>query len=228
MTTNRELCEVLADVLGIERELVKDHASALREAGLFPDTDDDRAEPEHASALLISLMAGVPPAKAPDAVRLYANLPLARVRRGEMDAHGGWESGEIPADDPYFEGLRAYGDTFGEVLTCFITWFAKTTEADAEILEIVVGGGLGNATAAICFAPLIEDANVVGDIKFSLEPLGGGTVPDDAPRSRLDRQATIPGSIFSVLREFFTGASDGPRQVFISRADSAHQSQELV
>ncbi len=36
MTTTTKLCNVLADALGIERSLVKAHASAYREAGLFP------------------------------------------------------------------------------------------------------------------------------------------------------------------------------------------------
>ncbi len=36
MATINELCDVLADALGIGRELVQAHARAYREAGLFP------------------------------------------------------------------------------------------------------------------------------------------------------------------------------------------------
>ncbi len=36
MTMTRELCNVLADALGIGRSVVNAHASAYREAGLFP------------------------------------------------------------------------------------------------------------------------------------------------------------------------------------------------
>ncbi len=36
MATINELCDVLADALGIGRGLVKAHARAYREAGLFP------------------------------------------------------------------------------------------------------------------------------------------------------------------------------------------------
>ncbi len=43
MITTRELCNVLADALGIGRILVKAHARALCEAGLFPDGDADDA-----------------------------------------------------------------------------------------------------------------------------------------------------------------------------------------
>ncbi len=36
MITIKKLCDVLADALGIGRGLVKAHARAYREAGLFP------------------------------------------------------------------------------------------------------------------------------------------------------------------------------------------------
>ena len=39
MTTTHKLCNVLADALGMEREVVKAHARALHEAGLFDDDD---------------------------------------------------------------------------------------------------------------------------------------------------------------------------------------------
>ncbi len=55
MTTMRELCEVLAAALGVEPGLVKGHAHALREDGVFPadeaDTDAAQVEPEHAADL---------------------------------------------------------------------------------------------------------------------------------------------------------------------------------
>lgn len=229
MSTTRELCEVLAAALGVERAVVKSHAHALHEVGLFPsdeaDADEAHAEPEHAAALLVAIMGGGPPEKSPDAVRLYANLPLDRVHWGVTRPNGGWETGEIPAGDSYFEDIKTYGSAFGECLTCFIGWFAKTTEIDCKVLRIFLGGGLGNATAAIFCALLIENVNVVSEIKFSLQPLGGGAVPDDAPRARLDRSAVIPGAILPILREFFTGAPGGPREVFMSRADLARLSQ---
>ncbi len=78
MMTTHELCNVLADALGIGRSVVNAHASAYREAGLFPD-DADQALPEHAAALLIALMTGAPPNKSLDACRLYANLPSGCV-----------------------------------------------------------------------------------------------------------------------------------------------------
>ena len=95
MTTNRDLCEVLADALGIERDGVLGHARALFEAKLFPGGDDGRAGSERAAILLIALMTGAPPDKSPDAVRLYANLPLARARR--YPASEGAQAPEIEA-----------------------------------------------------------------------------------------------------------------------------------
>ena len=60
MTTTHELCNALADALGMEREVVKAHARALREAGLFDGDDADQVRPAHAAALLIALMTGAP------------------------------------------------------------------------------------------------------------------------------------------------------------------------
>ena len=80
MITTRELCNVLADALGIGRELVKVHASAYREAGLFPD-DADQVLPEHAAALLIALMTGAPPNKSIDAWRLEESTVHPNLRR---------------------------------------------------------------------------------------------------------------------------------------------------
>ena len=224
--TINDLTATLADALGIEREVVADHAHHL-----FPndnaDTDDAQAEPEHAAALLISLMAGVPPAKAPDAVRLYGGLPLDCVDTGGTHQNGQWVSIRIPDDDPFMENLTTLGNPFGEFLAGLIGWFNEAPEIDFEVVNFVLGGGLGTASATIYFGVLIDGASVVGNIKFNLVPFGGGTLPDDAARCRLDREATVPGAILSVLREFFTGAPGGPREVFMSRADLARLSQEL-
>ena len=83
MTSKNDLCKVMADALGIEREAVLDHAKCLQEAGgMFPTDDTARAESEHAASLLIALMSGLPPSKASDAILLYGGLPLESARRG--------------------------------------------------------------------------------------------------------------------------------------------------
>ena len=60
MTTIHELCNALADALGMGREVVQAHARAYREAGLFPIDDADQVRPAHAAALLIALMTSAP------------------------------------------------------------------------------------------------------------------------------------------------------------------------
>ncbi len=109
MASTTELCTVLADALGVERDVAKAHAHALREAGLFPGSDADKPHPEHAAVLLISLMTDAPPDKSPDAVRLYADLPLESARRGGTTIDGQWLSAVIPPADPFMETLRAWG-----------------------------------------------------------------------------------------------------------------------
>ena len=83
MASTTELCKVMAAALGIEREVVLDHARHFQQAsGMFPTDDTARAEPEHAASLLIALMSGLPPSKASDAILLYGGLPLESARRG--------------------------------------------------------------------------------------------------------------------------------------------------
>ena len=46
MTTQAKLAHTLANALGVELELVKAHADALREAKLFPGVDEKNRERE--------------------------------------------------------------------------------------------------------------------------------------------------------------------------------------
>ncbi len=218
MASIRDLTQTLASALGIEPEVVKGHAHALCEAELFPGDDVDRAYPEHAAALLICLMSGVSPDKAPDAVRLYGGLPLDCIHRGVTRPDGTWEGGLVSGDDPLMEAFEALGSNFAEVLAAFIAWFNETPEIDYKVINFTMGGASGTASAVIYLTVFIEGEEVMGDVKFSLVPLGGGDLPDDAPRARLERQAIIPGAILPILRECFTSSTGGPREVFISRA----------
>ena len=228
MPTTTDLCKILAGALGIEFEVVLEHARHLHEAdGKFPigeaGTDAVRAEPEHAAALLISLMSGLPPAKASDALSLYGGLPLNCAHRAVEQVDGQLVGAKLQGDDPFMENLVAWGDTFGEFLSCLIAWFNSTPEIDFEVISFVLGGRPGTTSAIIYFAALIEGENVVADVKFSF---GTDTIPHDGPRARMETQAIIPGAILSILREFYTSATDGPRKVVLSRADLAGLSQE--
>ena len=223
MASTSDLIETLADALGIEREVALDHARHLHQAsGNFPIGDDAvQAEPEQAAALLISLMSGLPPAKAADALLLYGGLRLESARRGATRHDGLFVTGKIPDNDPFMDFLKTWGSTYSEFLTALIVWFVEASAVDFEVISFATGEGPGTAFATISYAALIEGEEVVGDVKFSLLPFGGGFLPDDAPASRLDRHAVVPGAILPVLREFFGGGADGPREVLISRADFA-------
>lgn len=171
MTTARELCEVLAAALGVERELVESHVHTLREAKLFPtdkgDTDDAQAEPEHAAALLISLMAGAPPDKAPDAVRLFGGLPLDSVTRCELMLDGQFEAFRMSDDDPFMDDLAVLGETFGAFLAGLVRAFNETPEVNIEPGEIILGGGLGTASASVHILVLADGTDVGGTVQFA-------------------------------------------------------------
>lgn len=210
MTAHAELIQTLASALGVEHEVVADYASHLREAELFPGGD---AQPEHAAALLMALMSGATPDKAPGAVRLYGGLPLESACRGRTRPDGIYESGTVPNGDPLIENVKTWGSHFAEALAALIASFNETPEIDYKVINFEMGGGPGTARAAIHFAPLTEGEEVMGNMTFSLIPLGGGVLPDDAPRARLERQAVVPGAILPILRECFTGDTGGPREV---------------
>ncbi len=53
MTTTHELCNVLADALGMGREVVKAHARALHEAGLFDGDDAGNQRPPGGEEMII-------------------------------------------------------------------------------------------------------------------------------------------------------------------------------
>ncbi len=225
MASTIELLKVMAGALGIEREVVADHANALREAELFPD-DDDRAEPEHAAALLIVMRSGVTPDKAPEAVRLFGGLPLDCAQRSVMRPDGAWIGDRVGHNDPFMDFAASWGDNFAEFLTALINWFNEALDADFEITAFVMGGGPGLVSAIIYFTIFIEGGeNAMGGVTFSLVPLGGGALPDDAPRARLDHQSIVPGAILSALRGCFTGDTAGPKQIFLTRADFQRQDQ---
>ncbi len=193
---------------------------------MFPGIDANLPHPAHASVLLIALMTGASPSKSAEVMQLFADLPLSSAVRGVTQAGGEYLAAKIPADDPFMDNLRSWGDSFGVFLSCLIAWFNEAREVDFEVLSLDLGGGLGTAHALISFVSLVEGVTFGGNVKFDLAPLGGGFIPDDAPRSRLERHAAVPGSIFPILRELFTGDTNGPREVFMSRAELARLSEE--
>ena len=158
---------------------------------------------------------------APDCARLYAQLPLDRVTRGELTPDGRTEMVEIGEPSPLMDEVRDLGETFGSFLTSLIE--SAEPGSSVEPGEIVVGGGPGTATGAVGFEIYDQIYPLAAFVKFTLAPLGGDRRPDDAPRARLDCYATVPGSIFTVFREFFTGDSEGPLEISPARTTVVHQ-----
>ena len=218
MTTTAGLAKLLALSLGIESEVVADHARHLfTDERTAEAAAASQAQPEHAAALLISLMSGLPPAKAPDALALYGGLPLNCAHRGITQLDGQVLYTKLQGDnDPFIESVAAWGEIFAEFLASLIRWFNEAPEVGFEVINFTLGGGSRTASAVIYFAALVEGKPVIGDVKFSF---GTDTFSHDGPRARLEQQAVIPGAILPILREFFTGATDAPREVFMSRAD---------
>lgn len=225
MTTTADLGKLLASSLGIEPEVVADHVRHLFTGERTAEAAAAaQAQPEHAGALLISLMSGFPPAKALDALALYGALPLDCAHRGITLPDGQLVFTKLQGDDdPFIESVAAWGEIFAEYLSSLIGWFNEAPEVYFEVINFTLGGGPGIAIAFVYFAGLVEQETVLGDVKFSF---GTDTLSHDGPRARLEQQAIIPGAILPILREFFTGATDGPREVFMARADWTRLSQE--
>lgn len=221
MPTTNALIKTYAQTLGQPRRLVDETARHLHEAGMLAKGDAP-ATAEGAMVLLLGLMAAPTPEDAPDCARLYAQIPLDHVMRSELMPDGRIESIRVPDDDPFLVDLAGLGDRFGHFLTSLIFGYSEASEMDTELGDILVGGGLGTATASVHMRPLADGVNIAGSVRFTLEPLGGGRNPDDAPRARLDVFACVPGTIWGVLREFFTDAQDGPRKLVQSSTEVAN------
>lgn len=224
MTTIADLSKTLASSLDIELEVVTDHARHLF-AGETPEKEvaEIQARPEHAAALLISLMSGLPPAHASGALLLYGAMPLDRAYRGVTQSDGGVIFHKLPGDDPFVETFAGWGEIYVEVLSGLIAWFNEAPETNFEVINFDMGGGPGTANAVIHFAALIEGETVIGRVMYNF---GTAALAHDGPRARMETQAVIPGAILLILREFFTGTPGGPREVLMSRADLALLSEE--
>ena len=221
MPTIDNLTDTLRGALGLPRRLVDETARHLCEAGMLADGGTS-ATVEHAVALLLGLMTAAEPADAPDAVRLYRQLPLDRLTRCELMPDGRFETIRVPDEDPVVADLQYFGTTFGPHLENLIRTLNAIEKVNIEPSELIVGGGTGTATASIHILVLADGAYVGCAVQFTLAPLGGPCRhPDDAPLARLDCYASVPGSIFAVLRKFFTGSADGPRKAIIPRAEVA-------
>ena len=219
--TINDLTVTLADALGLPRRLVDETARHLREANMLAD-GGALATVEHAVVLLLGLMAAPEPKDAPDSVRLYRQLPLDRVTRCELMPDGRFETVQVLDEDLFVADLHELGTAFGPHLETLIRTLSAIEEVDIEIGGISVGGGIGTATASIHILVLAEGVDVGGVVQFTLAPLGGPCRhPDDAPPARIDFFASVPGSIFSVFRKFFSGSASAPRKTAISRAEVA-------
>ena len=226
MPTTTDLTATLANALGLPRLTVNETARHLREAEMLPE-GKERASVEHAVTLLLALMAAPDPKDAPDCARLYLQLPFDRVMRYETMLDGRFGGDEAPDDDPFVSDIRKFDPAFGPFLETLIHSFNMIPEISVEPPDISIGGGLGTAMASVRTLLLADDVNVSVNIQFTLEPMGGNQMPDDAPAGRLDRYTTVRGLIFTTLRQFFTDSADGPREVFLtSRPAPALMSQE--
>ena len=212
-STTDDLTATLASALGLPHPLVKDTASHLREASMLAEADAP-ATAEHATTLLLALMAAPNPKNATERARLYGGLPLSQVTRDEACTNGSVQYLDGPDDDPLVDDCRALGDSLGEFLTHLIETYSFADEMNIRPGRIALCGGLGDAAAMIGLSVLVDGFDIGGFVVFSMA--GGGHRPDDAPRARLDQSPSVSGEIFQVFREFLAGESEGPREVALA------------
>ena len=211
-STINDLTTTLANALGLPRRMVEDTARRLRETDMLPD-DDAPAASEHCAALLLGVMAAREPESSSQRVRLYGALPLDRITRNETFANSRVEYLDVPDDDPVIGVLREFGDSLGEFLSHLIEAHSSAPEISVKPGQIALFGGLGNASAMIFLSILVDGFDIGAAVVFSMASLGGGRMPDDAARARLDTAVSVPAEIFQVLREFLASGSEAPREV---------------
>lgn len=210
MVTIANLKSTLGDALGLPHRAVDETVRALRAANMLP-IGSVQATIEHAVVLLLALMAAPDPKAAPDCARLYAQLPLDCVTRTEPMPDGRTEMLTVADTAPLMADVRDLGESFGTFLASALRLFSGPPDATLEPGEIVVGGGLGTASAGVMLSVWNGSNSFVGYVKFSLTPMGAGCLPDDAAVARLDLHASVPGSIFTVLSGFLMEDQDSPR-----------------
>ena len=216
MATINDLKSTLSAALGLFRRLVDETARHLQDAEMLPDDPGASATPEAAVTLLLGLMTAPTPKDAPDCARLYAQLPLWRINQGETTTRGTCEFVRLGEAHPFAANMASLGDAFGEFFANLLRNYMEAPEITIEPGEVVVGGGPGTAFASVEYLVLAEGADVGGSVVFNLAPLGGGQLPDDAPRARLDQYAIVPAAIFQVLRKALNGKDD-PRRATLPR-----------
>jgi hypothetical protein len=222
MATINDLIQTLASALGVERSVVADHARALRGVDML-SSGSTQATIEHAGILLLALMSAPDPKDAPSRVRIYNQLPLNQVSVGGFLPNGQYEGEQVADGDLLLQDLNDLGETFGEYLDGLIWALIEVPGAIDTIpipARITVGGGRGTTYATVDFLVSAGGIERSCMVSFSLASFGGNRLPDDAPVARLDISVldisvTVPGSIFEVLRDFFSN-TDCPREAALA------------
>ena len=114
------------------------------------------------------------PKSIPARVELYADLPLDRIT-------------PVPC-------MAELEETFGVFLQSLVG-AGKVPDA------MIVGGGAGNAFAAVQFLGLVDGVDIGGSVRFGRRP--------DGAAARLDNITRAPGSIIRVLHDLMTGDAEG-------------------
>ena len=206
MITITDLAETLCGAMGLHPDLGAMSIEYLTDHDML-EGGDAKAEPSHAAGLLIAL-AGSGEMYAPHkTVERYWDLPLIEPLISQF-----WDRvvalEPMPDDDPIASHVRAQDGRFGDVLTSLISGYAFGEAVSIVPRIMTIGYGPGLTRADIHLFPAAPGEIRNGFIlNFST---GETTLPDDAPRARLERTATVPGEIFDVLRETLAGKSAPP------------------
>ncbi len=201
-----DLAETLCGAMGLHPELGSMSVEYLTDHDLL-EGGDAKAEPSHAAGLLIAL-AGSGEMYAPHkTVERYWRLELTTSMIGQY-----WGDAAaiepMPADFLYASDILERDARFGEVLISIISSYVFGEMLGTMPGNIIIGYGPGLTRSDIHLWPpvLVEGHNgfILG---FST---GETMLPDDAPRARLERTATVPAPIFDVLREAMGGKTAPP------------------
>ncbi len=216
MITISNLAETLCGAMGLRPDLGSMSIEYLTEHDML-EGGDAKAEPSHAAGLLIALAGSGEMCAQHKTVLRFWNLPLISATMGLItgELYGAYKP--VDEDDPFVLPLRERDARFGDVLADTISDYAFYDEMAIQPGNITLGFGPGLTRADMTVLPAPPE---IPNNVLLFFGTGESMLPDDAAPARLERWATVPASIFDVLREALSGATEPPAVSLAARSES--------
>ena len=199
-TTIQDLCNHLADALGMSRRAVEYAASDLSNHDMI-ERLDELAAVEDATRLVIGITGNLD-GKAPwCAVKRFWHLPLVAIKILVEHPNSITSQVTVSEDSKYFGSVRGYkGDSFGMAFSNMLGDAIHLPHCSDPPAEISLSGSLGHTSATLgFFCPV---AKGIAMMCFdNSATTGNEPTPHGMPVAIPVHRALIPPAIFSVLTD---------------------------